>query len=85
MIFLTDVVTESVLEDRIIRDGEDFVGEFFGIPEIVFEGRPDNFGNAGLVGENQNVAVVGGLESGEAKGLGDGAHDENVGQRINVA
>ena len=55
------------------------------VPEIVFEARPDDFGNAGLLSEDKAVAVMSSFESGEAERLGDRAHHENIGNRVDVA
>ena len=69
----------------VCGNGKDFVGKLLLVPEIVGEGGPDNFGNTGLLGENETVTVVGGFKSGEAKWLRDGTHDENIRNGINVA
>ena len=55
------------------------------VPEVILHGRPDDFGDAGLFGEDEAIAVVGSFEGGEAERFGDGAHDENIGDRINIA
>ena len=77
-IFVLDVALQGLAEGGITDDGEDFVGEFALVPKIVFHGRPDDFGDARLLGEDEAVAMVGGLEGGETKWLGNGAHNENV-------
>lgn len=68
----------------VIADSEDFVGEFLLIPVIVFETRPDDFGDARLFGKDEGVAMMGGFESCETERFGNGTHDENIGNGVNV-
>ena len=55
------------------------------VPEIILHGRPDDFGNTGLIGKNKDNAVVGGLKSSKAKWLGDRTHHENISEGVNIA
>ena len=85
MVFLADIVLEGFFEGGIFTDGNDFVGEFFGVPKIVFEARPNDFGDAGLFGKNETVTVVCGFESSESEWFGNRTHNENVGNGVDVA
>lgn len=72
-------------EGGACRDGDDFLGEFAFVPEVVFECGPDNFGDTRLMSKNEGVVMVGGFKCGETEGLRDGAHDKNIRERIDVA
>ena len=65
-------------------DGDDFLGKFVFVPEIVFECGPDNLGDTRLMSENEGIVVVGGFECSEAEGLRDGTHDKNIREGIDV-
>ena len=84
-VFFTDILSEGISQGGVFGDGDDFTRELVLVPEVVFKGRPDDFGNARLFGEDEAVAMVGGFEGGETERLGDGAHDKDVGVRVDVA
>ena len=42
-------------------DGKDFVGKFVRVPKIIFECRPDDLRNSGLVSKNENIAMISGF------------------------
>ena len=85
LVFFGDIGAQSLGESGARGYGEDFVGEFLMIPEIIFESGPNDFGDAGLMSKNKHVVVVGGFESGEAKWLRDRTHDKNIGKGVDVA
>ena len=83
-VFGKNVMLQGVKKGFVISNGEDFVGEFLFVPEIVFETGPDDFGDTRLLSENESIAVVSGFESGEPKGFGNGTHDKNIGNGIDI-
>ena len=84
-VFVLNGVFERVFESGRFGDGEDFVGKLVVVPEVVAEGATNDLGDAGLFGEDEDVAMVGGFEGGEAERFGDARHDEDVGELVNVA
>ena len=84
-IFGANVALQSVAQSVVVADSKDFVGEFVFVPEVIFQAGPDDFGDTGLLGKNEGIAMMGGFECGESERFGNGAHDENVGNGIDVA
>lgn len=70
-IFVFDIFLQRMFQGDGFADGDDFVGEFFLVPKIILEGGTKDFCDAGLFGQDENVAMVGGFERGQAERLGD--------------
>ncbi len=61
------------------EDGEDFVGEIFGVPEIDFEDVLQDFGDAALFADDDRHIVGEGFERCDAERFADAGHDVDVG------
>ncbi len=62
------------------EDGEDFVGEVFGVPEVDFEHVLENFGDAALLADDDGDVVGEPFEQGDAERVRETlAHDVDVG------
>src|SRR3954470_8859508 len=63
----------------MLQDGDDFVGHFVDVPEVDLQGVGEDFGDAGLFGDDDGDVVGHGFEGGDSEGFGDAGHDVEVG------
>jgi hypothetical protein len=77
--FVVALFAQGGGEGRVAEDGEDFVGEVFGVPEIDLEDVLENFRGAALLADDDGDILGEGVEGGDAEGFADAGHDVDAG------